>query len=732
MTANFSRATNLHSSFRTSAGLVVGLGLLTGIGCDSGGRTDEGADYRSGGGGSPAATPWTDLVSQPGSGLDYARAPSPTKATFDAQKAASIADPPTPYTFGDVVATPEKSNGGPGVAALDFDGDGDVDIYATNGPGRANSLFSNQLQETGVATFIDVGAAAGAGVAGQDSTGVCFGDIDNDGDEDLYVLGRVESNALLENQGDGTFVDITGSAGTGGGTLGHTSCSMGDVDGDGLLDIVVGNSFDWASREAIFVDDFGSSHPNQLFVNQGGNVFSDESVASGIRNLRGFSDGSENNPTITWGIAIVDIDLDGDSDIVQADDQAARLISAYIDPNTGLPGVDRGFMHVLINDGTGHFTDITPEAGLTRPGQWMGVTFGDFNSDGNMDFFGTNMGGYAFSVLPIQYAIEDTNNRWFLGNGDLTWDDPGLGDIVSDPFGWGPSALDYDNDGDTDIMYFGSLDGTGPVGTADNPGVLLSNDGVTGEDVDFSADLVALSGTDHRRRNVNGSAVGDINNDGFMDIISVSASNYFDAPLIPYPVSWGSPYDAFAAFFPVFSQTGPGEFTWNGFEQTEGDLSVQVNTADNGNRWVRVRTLGTVGITDDGQSNRDGIGAVVQFTPNKGNTAMKPILGGSNYSSQDSTDAIFGLGGKNWGTIDVVWPGGTHNRLRFAKHGESITFPEIPCDYRHDQWSKYNDYKVCVKGAMDELQAAGVVSPAEAARFKSSALSAYWQDLMDD
>lgn len=669
---------------------------------------------------------WSDLAADPSSGLDYARGPSTTKAIFDAQKQASIADPPTFYSMADVPITPEKSNGSPGVALLDYDADGDLDIYATNGPGRANSLFANQRAQTGETTFVDVAVSAGAAVTDQDSTGVCFGDIDNDGDEDLYVLGRIEPNRLLENQGDGTFVDISAGAGAGGGTLGHTSCSMGDVNGDGLLDIAVANSFDWTIRLAIFVDDFASSHPNQLFVNQGGNVFSDQSESSGIRNLKGFSDGSEGQPTITWGIGLADVDLDGDIDIVQADDQAAKVNSMYIDPATGAPGVDRGFMHVLLNDGTGHFTDITVQAGLTRPGQWMGVTFGDYNSDGNMDFFGTNMGGYAFSVLPIPYDIEDTTNRWFLGNGDLTWDDPGVGDIVTDPFGWGPSSLDYDNDGDTDIMYFGSLDGTGPVGTADNPGVLLSNDGAVGANADFSADLIALSGTDHRRRNVNGSAVGDLDGDGFVDIVSVSASDYFDAPLVDYPADFGSPYDDLAAFFPTFSETAPGSglFVWNQFEQTEGTISVQLNAGDSGNRWVRVRTLGTVDLTTGGRTNRDGIGAVVLFTPDGGNTVMAPIVGGSNYASQDALERVFGLGSENEGTIDVLWPGGTHNRLYKARKGESFVFPEIPCDFEA-QWDSQKDYMACVEGALDELEDAGVLTRPEAVRFRNSARSAY-------
>ena len=125
------------------------------------------------------------------------------------------------YTINDVFATPFKPRGAPGVALLDFDSDGDLDIFVTNGPGRCKSLYSNQLKETGKTTFVDVAMAAGVCAADMDATGVCFGDIDNDGFPDLLVLGRNEPNRLFRNQGNGTFVDITAQSGVGGGNLGH-------------------------------------------------------------------------------------------------------------------------------------------------------------------------------------------------------------------------------------------------------------------------------------------------------------------------------------------------------------------------------------------------------------------------------------------------------------------------------------------------------------------------------
>ena len=188
---------------------------------------------------------------------------------------------------------------------------------------------------------------------------------------------------------------------------------------------------------------------------------------------------------------------------------------------------------------------------------------------------------------------------------------------------------------------------------------------------------------------------------------------------------FGGPYDALAAFFPTFSETAPGEFTWNQFVQTEGDLSVQINSGDSGHGFVRVETIGTVGLATGSQANRDGVGAVVTFTPNKSPTAMKPILAGSNYSSQDTTDAIFGLGTKRKGTIEVLWPGGTRNQFFDAKDGETILMPEIPCDYEPAQWSSFQEYKGCVNSSLHELKDAGVITFSELKRLRRSAVIAY-------
>jgi hypothetical protein len=124
---------------------------------------------------------YKDIAADGGAGITYQR----TKSANDAQLEAIKKNGPFDFTkITNRTSIPVKSRGAPGTALLDFDKDGDLDIYVTNGPGTPNSLYSNQLKEKGVVEFEDVGIVAGVDATDQDSTGVCFGDIDNDGDED--------------------------------------------------------------------------------------------------------------------------------------------------------------------------------------------------------------------------------------------------------------------------------------------------------------------------------------------------------------------------------------------------------------------------------------------------------------------------------------------------------------------------------------------------------------------
>ncbi|MEL6936484.1 MAG: cartilage acidic protein, partial [Cyanobacteria bacterium J06607_17] len=448
----------------------------------------------------------------------------------------------------------------------------------------------------------------------------------------------------------------------------------------------------------------------QLLLNQGNNTFLDVSDSSGLTNISSLT---SDIATITWAIALVDYDLDGDLDVIHADDQAAI-------PSEAKGGGDHGYLQVFNNDGTGTFTNVTKAVNLDVTGSWMGLTFGDFNADGNLDLFATNLGDYTGSILPL--APDLVTSQWFLGQEDGTFLQADVGDLGATPFGWGASAFDYDNDSDTDIVFHGGLDAAFYI-DASNPGVILQNDGAA----NFSYDLTALAdSTDHGRRNVQGVAVGDLNQDGFPDIVSVSN---FDTPepipVQPYPMPLNSPLDSLAGFIPTFLPTeNPGEFVWSGLEFPDGTLSVELSSGDNGNHWVKVTPLGTVGLTQTGQVNRDGIGAVFSFTPTNGQTVLHPILGGASYASQDSLDAIFGLGQETTGVVEVLWPGGKRNRLYDVQAEEHLVFPEIPVSFDGD-FEDVNDYQTQVDGAIADLIDANVLTEAEGDRFFASGVRAY-------
>jgi len=659
---------------------------------------------------SPGGVTFTDIAADDGAGITYRRTPSADEAIFDQIKQQPL------YTFPDLLATPVKARGAPGVAVLDFDGDGDLDLYVTNGPGTPNSLYSSQLRETGALTFVDVALAAGVDATEQRSSGTCFGDIDNDGDPDLVVLGNGEPNRLFENLGDGTFSDISTASHVGVGVTDSTSCSLGDVDGDGLLDLVVANALDMSQQVGIFVEPFALNEPNQLLLNLGGNVFADVTGASGILDLD-LPAAPPGVATITWAIALVDVDLDGDADLVQADDQAAI-------PCARFGGVDRGYVQVHLNDGAGHFTPVTLDRGLGKCGQWMGLTFGDLDGNGTLDLFGSNFGNYAGAAFFGTVADPTlSQSQWWLQRPDGSFEDPALSPAFdSTPFGWGTSIFDYDNDGDADVLFHGGLE-VGPF-LATSPAALLENDGNAG----FERDAAAFAhSTDHVRRIVHGMAVGDLDGDGFDDVVSVANQVVPEGfALTPAPPLGDSPFNADAFIVRSFEPVDPANFIfrWTGLVLPNGTLSVELNSADNRNRSLQVHVQGSVGLVDGARVNRDGIGAVLRIEPKRGGAVLLPVVGGSSYASQDSLTKTAGLGRSSQGTVEVLWPGGVRNRLYHVRAGKRVLFPEIPCSFDDPEVSR-KQYVECVVGALQQLRRAGVLSTAQAVRFAVSALRAF-------
>ncbi|HEX3129044.1 MAG TPA: CRTAC1 family protein, partial [Thermoanaerobaculia bacterium] len=288
--------------------------------------------------------------------------------------------------------------------------------------------------------------------------------------------------------------------------------------------------------------------------------------------------------------------------------------------------------------------------------------------------------------------------------------------------------IDYDNDGDLDLVAYGNQDDT-LFWDNSNGGVILNNTGNCS--ATFTWDQAALGDpTRHVQHNIEGLATGDLNNDGFDDIVSVSSFNVTDdtplAPIFSNPL--GSVFDvaAFAVFVTV-PTSDPNKFQFTGPQGAPGELFVEVNSGNN-NNWAKVDVVGTVGITTGGQSNRDGFGAVVSYTRPINNTTLssvtRPVQGGTGMLSQNSPELIFGLDGGRRGMVEVTWTGGTKNRLYGVRTGERITFPEIPCSFDGD-WNNAGEYVTCVVSALDEIRDAGLIDNQEHVRFFLSALHAY-------
>jgi hypothetical protein len=676
---------------------------------------------------------------------EYRRGPSPEHAIRVANKQRPE------ITFGDFAGEPVHDRGIAGVVTFDYDGDDDLDLYVTNGPGRPNSLYENRLGKNKRLKFVDVAGPAGAALTDLDANGACAGDIENDGDMDLYVLGKNASNHLLRNRGNGTFQDITAASGTGAGTFSHVSCTMADFDGNGLLDIAVANTFDMRQALAIFAVPYALNQPNQLLRNRNGRQFTDVSDSSGFTSIEVKDPPPGQQPPfaeMSWAIAAVDYDQDGDLDIMVANDQAAYPMKKY-------GGLDRGLLRIHQNDGKGHFKDVTHRVGTNEPGAWMGLAYGDFNFDGTLDVFSSSGGDYMFLPLPEMGIRQgDMSTRWFLQRPDHTFADPrrsslqeptkdgadpDLGGLRATPWGWGASAFDYDNDTDTDIVYHGALDGMFWV-TSDNPGSLLENKGPRALRKGFYPsfnfdDALTKTGKDHRKRTVTGVAVGDLNKDGFDDIVSVAQSRKVgDQTLYSDEASFdfGSPFDKGASYLKTYQRTGGGPavptitMRPTPTSTVDGDLSVEINSG-NANKSASVRTLGSVGITPGGRVNRDGIGAVVKFTPKGGPAAVRPVIAGSSFASQDALEGTFGMGNQRSGTVEVLWPGGVRNKLFGVRAGERITFPEIPCSY-DDTSVSYRKYVTCVERALDHLVTADKFTRGQAGRFLASAITAYNQE----
>jgi enediyne biosynthesis protein E4 len=325
---------------------------------------------------------------------------------------------------------------GCGVAFYDYDNDGWLDIFLVNGwrlegfpAGQepTSHLFKNNRD----GTFTDVTAKAGLIHHGW-GQGVCIGDYDNDGSDDLFVS-YFGKNVLYHNNGDGTFTDVTDKAGVGGsGKRWNTGCAFVDYDRDGKLDLFVANYIDMdlatapvpESGPCLYKGVMVACGPpglkggrNILFHNNGDGTFADISEQSGIL---------ASNGTFGLGVLTADFDNDGWPDIYVANDSSPSAL--YQNKRNGK------FEDIALIAGCALSADGKPQAG-------MGVSAADYDLDGNLDIVKTNFAGDTPSLYHNLGGANFEDTTFIAGLGAHT-----------QYLGWGVGFFDFDNDGWADIL----------------------------------------------------------------------------------------------------------------------------------------------------------------------------------------------------------------------------------------------------------------------------------------
>jgi len=493
-----------------------------------------------------------------------------------------------------------------GVAWIDYDGDGQLDLYFVNG-GRWEDLKSGRrsgsnalFRSNGDGTFSDVADKAGA-AGPRWGMGVTVADYDNDGDPDLY-LSNYGPNTLLRNNGDGTFSDVTSNAGVGGDAW-SSAAAFADYDGDSHLDLYVVNyvAFDFESSHSrdcsyralkVHCGPKGmQGAPDVLYRSNGDGTFSGVTSSAGVAARASFGLG------VLWG----DYDGDGDQDIYVANDSRANFL--------------------FKNQGNGTFEEVGLLAGVAMSEDGnaqagMGVAFGDYDRDGDLDLFVTN--------------FSDDYNTLYRNMGQGIFRDVSyaaqVGFSSRQYLGWGTHFADLDNDGWPDLFVanghvYPQVDDF-EIGTSYRQGKLVYRNRGDGrfEDVSgkWGADLKKPSAS-------RGAAFADYDLDGDLDI----AVNNLD----------GRPQ--------LFRNQGGGS---------------------NGN-WISIKLRGV-------RSNRDAVGARVTVV-SPGGRQIQEVQSGLSFQSSNDLRLHFGLGkDETVSELKVRWPSGEVQSFADLKPGRRYLLEE--------------------------------------------------------
>ena len=501
---------------------------------------------------------------------------------------------------------------GAGVVVFDYNGDGLQDIYVTSTPDFAgltpdtegeNALFHNN----GDGTFTDVAESAGVADAEAKGNGGCAADYDNDGDQDLFVTNWGVSK-LFRNDGNGAFTNAAESAGLSDpdATYRSMGCAWGDYDRDGALDFIVVRHIDESNPDAftkrLYYFDV---RPLALFHNDGDGTFTEVTHLLGATASPSRTQGAYGN---LWGAgfqpAWLDFDNDEDLDLYIIND-----FGEYIHPNVlwRNDGSDE--------DGKWLFTDVSEPSGAGTAMFGMGLAVADYNSDGYLDMFVTNIGDNVLLTTSDGSTFRDVAADAGVAFGEFR---------RQQRVSWGTVFFDYDNDGYEDLYVASGYLDTDDINRRQQPNLLFRNNRSGAFDNVSAISGAADWGTGR------GVAYADFNEDGCLDLYVVNLGR---------SASEGEPARLFQ------------------------------NRCDWGNSWLIVKTVGS-------DSNRDGIGARITLVAD-GRTQIREITAGASNSSQNMLPAHFGLG--RAGVVDelrVQWPSGTLQTLRDVAPNRVLTVVE--------------------------------------------------------
>jgi enediyne biosynthesis protein E4 len=503
---------------------------------------------------------------------------------------------------------------GSGVALLDYDNDGWLDIYLVNGStvealtGKATPPHAALFHNNHDGTFTEVAEKAGV-TNDRWGFGAVVGDFDNDGWPDIYVS-NYGKNRLYRNNHDGTFTDVAEKAGVGLGGW-STGATWGDYDGDGRLDLFVPGYIEMSLAE---LQQRESSPPScnfrgvqvmcgprglkgqsdHLFHNNGDGTFTDVSVKAGVSDPSGY-----------YGLASIFVDINGDGrpDLLVANDST---------PN-----------YLYVNKGNGTFEDDSYASGyaLNASGSetaTMGIAIGDYAHSGRLDVYNT--------------TFSDDYNPLYRNDGNANFVDIAYQAGIAEPtipfLGWGTAFFDYDNDGWLDL--FVSNGHVYPQVDKQNFGTTWAQRPLLFHDVRGAFHLVPpVEGSGlSKLASARGMAYGDLFNDGRIDVVV----NNMDASPSLFQNVTGTP--AAIAKEPAGTHTPVP------------------------NHWIAFKLVGGP------RSPRDAVGATIYLTSN-GFCQRVDVLAGGSFASSSDQRPHFGLGTTTKiEALEIRWPDGTRQQLK--------------------------------------------------------------------